>query len=228
MTPLHIGPERSRRHGTIFVHVIGWFCYGHYRMVSQKVVENCRQKKSNFELNKVVLNPQKVSRYNISPNPLWLVVAQMDLRNEDSHFWIGIFVAHLGRQICPSLLSPVFVSSFCLQVLAYKYLLLFCLQVFTPILSIGIYSYFYSLFLLLFLLPISTPYFYSLFLLPTFTPAFTPYFYSCFYSLFCLSIFFAVSVDYYSPLDRGLKIKSVPGNRIIYIEVYRHNTAGIG
>ena len=158
MTPLHIGPERSRRHGTIFVHVIGWFCYGHYRMVSQKVVENCRQRKSN----KVVLNPQKVSRYNISPNPLWLVVAQMDLRHEDSYFWIGIFVAHLGRQICPSLLSPVFVSSFCLQVLP-------------PILS------------------------------PILPPILSPSIASYFVSKYCLSIFFAVSVDYYSPLDRGLK-----------------------
>ena len=144
MTPLHIGPERSRRHGTIFVHVIGWFCYGHYRMVSQKVVKNCRQRKSN----KVVLNPQKVSGYNISPNPLWLVVAQMDLRHEDSHFWIGIFVAQsFVSSFFLRFLSPVFVSSFCLQVLppilspsiVYRY----CLQV----LSIGIVSRFFLRFL---------------------------------------------------------------------------------
>ena len=135
-----------------------WFCYGHYRMVSQKVVENCRQRKLS---NKVVLNPQKVFRYNISPNPLWLVVAQMDLRHEDSHFWIGIFVAHLGRQI----LSQSFVSKYCLQVLSPRIGLQvlwlsivskYCLQVLSPsivyryclqVLSIGIVSRFFLRFL---------------------------------------------------------------------------------
>ena len=62
-------------------------------MVSQKVVENCRQRKLS---NKVILNPQN----------FFVTIYRQIL----SHIWVAKY--------CPSLLSPSIVSSFCLQFLS--------------------------------------------------------------------------------------------------------------